>query len=117
MMSAVAERELVAWSALEQARRVRAGEISSEELTRLYLGRIERHDPGLVAFVQVLRRPALAAARQADAARAASRGELGPFHGVPIGIKDLNFVRGAFTRMGSRSLRWLLSPVDDRVVA
>lgn len=114
---AAAERELLRASALEQARLVRAREVSAEELTRLYLGRIARHDGALAAFVQVLGKSAVAQARRIDAMGPADRRAAGPFLGVPIGIKDLNFVRGAFTRMGSRSMRWLLSPVDDRVVA
>src|SRR5690606_18271946 len=61
---------------------------------------------------------AIATARRRDAAARARDDVRGaPFHGVPIGVKDLNFVRGAFTRMGSRAMRWCWSPVDDRVVA
>jgi amidase len=35
------------------------------------------------------------------------------FHGVPIGIKDLNLARGTFSRMGSRAYRYFYSPIDD----
>src|SRR5262249_26858834 len=65
------------------------------------------------AFVQVLDRAALREARERDR----SRSRRGPFHGVPIGIKDLNLVRFAFTRMGSRAHRFLWSPIDDVTVA
>src|SRR5262249_17741818 len=99
-------------SALEQARLVRDRRISSEELTRAYLARIERLNPTLNAFVQVTAAAALRAAREKD--EALLRGdEVPPFHGVPTAIKDLNLVRGAFTRFGSRAMKYFWSPFDD----
>jgi amidase len=102
-------------SALELADRLRRRELSTEELVRDCLARIERLDPTLHAFVDLFPRRALAAARRADAALA--RGGAPRFTGVPIGIKDVNFVRGAFTRAGSHAFRWMFSPLDDRTVA
>ncbi|MCC7381576.1 MAG: amidase [Deltaproteobacteria bacterium] len=111
-----ASADVLSRSALEQARLIRAREISSEELVRLYLGRIERHDGPLTSFVQVLGARALRAARKKDRGTMRAR-DLPPFHGVPVGVKDLNLVRGAFCRMGSRAFRWFWSPVDDKLVA
>jgi amidase len=66
--------------ALEQARLVREREVTPLELVEEYLGRIERLDPELNAYVTVC----------ADEARAAAQGPLGgPFAGVPMPIKDL----------------------------
>ena len=108
--------EVWAVPALELARRVRARTVSSEELTRYFLGRIARHNPRLSAFVTVLEARALRHARAMD--RAVAAGEpLAPFHGVPTAIKDLNLVRGTPTRMGSRAFRHFWSPIDDRVAA
>lgn len=104
--------DVLAATALDQAAMIRARAISSEELTRLYLGRIERINPGLQAFVTVFRRRALADAREKDR-RVRAGGTLPTFHGVPIGIKDLNLVRFAWTRMGSRATVPLFSPIDD----
>jgi amidase len=106
--------ELLAMSALEQARLIRERKLSSSELVRLYLGRIARHDPALGSFVQVVEEMALSTARKMDAMPPGSRG---PFHGVPTGIKDLNLARGTFTRMGSKAFRYLFSPVDDVTTA
>jgi amidase len=108
--------DVLAATALEQAGMIRARAISSEELARTYLDRIERLNPGLNAFVSVFRRGALADAREKDRLVRAG-GALPTFHGVPIGIKDLNFVRGAWTRMGSRATLPIFSPIDDRTTA
>jgi len=96
-------------TATEQARMIRAGEISSYQLVQLYLERIARANPALSAFVEVHGWRALRDARAKDRERAPR----GPFHGVPIGIKDLNMVRLAWTRFGSRGLG-VFSPLDDR---
>ena len=104
-------------SALEQARAIRERRVSSAELVQAYVQRVEARDPRLRAFVQFEPERALAEARQKDAA-AVRCGPLPPFHGVPIGIKDLNLVRGFGMQAGSRALRWLAwSPIDDKTAA
>lgn len=100
---------------LELAELIRRRAVSSEEVTRFYLDRIGRRNETLSAFVQVLEEDALRAARAHD--RASQRGDdeqRTPFRGVPIGIKDLNFVRGSFTRMGSESFQHFFSMFDCR---
>lgn len=105
-------KEALAATALEQAKLVRTKQVSSEELTRATLEQIDAANPTLHAFVTVFHRRALRAAKQKD--EAVRRGEPLPvFHGVPIGIKDLNYVRGARTGMGSRGSIPLPSPMDD----
>ncbi len=105
--------ELLNLSAREQAARIRDGSLTSQKLVDLYLSRILRHDPEVSAFVSLLADGARREAERADLARKRNQ-PLGPFHGVPTALKDLHFVRGTFTRMGSRSWRYLWSPVDDR---
>jgi amidase len=111
---AVNETDLLRKSALEQGQMIRSGLLSSEELTELYLRRIAEKDEELHAFVHVMADQARHAARKADRARAPDHC---PFYGVPIAIKDLNAVRGAFLRMGSRAFERFLAPADDRIVA
>jgi amidase len=110
----VNESEILRQSALQQGAMIRAGQLSSEELTALYLRRIEQFDDKIHAFVEVNVEEALRAARKADRARSPD-GAL--FYGVPTAIKDLNAVRGTFMRMGSRAFPRLLTPADDLVVA
>lgn len=104
--------DVFAATALEQAALIRSKAISSEELVRAYLERIERLDPKLNAFVTTFRRSALSDARAKDAALRRG-GDLPIFHGVPTAIKDLNMVRWSRTRMGSAGMIPLISPFDD----
>ena len=99
-------------SALELGSAIRRREISSVEAVRASLDRIRELDPLLGAFTDVRGRRALLDAHRCDSFRSDA-----PFHGVPIGVKDLNLVRGTFTRFGSRSYKWLVSPVDDAVAS
>ena len=81
------------------AGRIRAGEISSLELTDYYIDRIERLDGAINAVVVRDFERARAAARQADAQRAAGSA-LGPLHGVPMTIKESYDVEGLATTWG-----------------
>jgi amidase len=75
------------------------GETTSQELTELFLTRIERHDPTLNAFRIVLAERARAEAAQADARRRS--GDRRPLLGAPIAIKDDTDVAGEITTHGT----------------
>ena len=99
----------------ELGRSLNSGEISSVELTRHYLARIERLNPALNAFITVTAEHALAGAAAADARRAA--GERGPLLGIPIIHKDIFCTDGVRTTCGSRMLDNFVAPYDATVVA
>jgi amidase len=98
-------------TALEQAAGIRRGDLTAVELTEHYLRRSEDVDGAFVVLTPEL---AVEQARQADAAVAAgaARGDL---FGVVCPVKDLNFMVGANTRMGSAVFD-LTSYEDDYVV-
>lgn len=85
--------------AAAQARLIASGEVSSRELTELYLERIVRLQPLLNAWRVVDAADALAQADAADARRAA--GTAGPLNGVSVAIKDDTDVAGEVTARGS----------------
>jgi amidase len=97
-------------------RLLRTREVSARELVELHLTRIDRLDPALGSYVEVLGERAHDAAASADRATAA-RGELGPLHGVPVSIKDLHFLAGARLTMGTRSWEHVVAPIDEHNVA
>src|SRR3954471_19376809 len=83
----------------EQARLVRAGEVTSRELVEMSLERIERLEPKLNAFRAVLADAARADADAADARREA--GEHAPLLGVPVAVKDNVDMAGELTCHGT----------------
>jgi aspartyl-tRNA(Asn)/glutamyl-tRNA(Gln) amidotransferase subunit A len=99
----------------ELGRDLAAGKISSIELTRHFLSRIERLNPALNALITHTADLALAQAQAADARRAA--GERGPLLGIPLIHKDIFCTDGVRTSCGSRMLDNFIAPYDATVVA
>lgn len=97
------------------AGRLRDREISSVELTRLYLDRITGA-AGLNAFITVDEAVSLEQARQSDERRAAG-GALSPLDGIPVAHKDIFCTKGMLTSCGSRILDGFISPYDATVIA
>jgi len=87
-------------------------QVSSAELTRHYLDRIDAS--GHNAFLHVDRELSLGQAAAADARIAA--GTAGPLTGVPIAHKDIFVTRGWRTTAGSKMLDGYVSPFDATVV-
>jgi aspartyl-tRNA(Asn)/glutamyl-tRNA(Gln) amidotransferase subunit A len=85
----------------ELGRRLRAREISAEEVTSDCLARIEEHNPRLNAFITVMADQARRQARDADRELAAGR-DRGPLHGIPVSVKDLFDIEGVPTTAASR---------------
>lgn len=81
----------------EAAEAIASGDISSEQLVRDCLDRIETRDPEIHAWAFVDPELALDQARARDAAP----DRLGPLHGVPVGVKDIIETADMPTGMGS----------------
>jgi Asp-tRNA(Asn)/Glu-tRNA(Gln) amidotransferase A subunit family amidase len=79
---------------------VEARLVTSEDLTRMYLGRLKKYGPKLECVITLTEDLALEQARRADAEIAAGRYK-GPLHGVPWGAKDLLAVPGYKTTWGA----------------
>jgi aspartyl-tRNA(Asn)/glutamyl-tRNA(Gln) amidotransferase subunit A len=98
----------------ELAAGLKAGEFTSEELTRAFLERIKAHDGQLNSFITVTGELALEQARAADARIAA--GTAGPLTGVPIAHKDIFCTDGVRTSCASKMLDPFIAPYDATVV-
>ncbi len=118
----MADRSLTRLAAHEMAGRLRAGELSSRELTAAHLDEAEAGNAGLNAWLVIDHAGALAAADEADTRLAAARAAgpaavaaLPPLCGVPVGLKDLVTVRGGQCTAGSRILEGYIAPFDAHI--
>jgi aspartyl-tRNA(Asn)/glutamyl-tRNA(Gln) amidotransferase subunit A len=103
------------WSAIEAARQIRGGAISSSEYLDALLGHIGGIEPSVQAWAR------LSASAREDARRCddeASRGAwYGPLHGVPLAIKDNFDTAGLATEGGSAMLANRIPAKDAEAVA
>lgn len=82
---------------------LRGKKISPVDVTKAYLDRIARVDEKIRAYITVTADDALASAKNTES-EIASGNWRGPFHGVPIGLKDLLYTKGIRTTGGSKIL-------------
>lgn len=100
---------------LEAGALLRKRQVSSVELTRESLKRIERHQPRLNAFVTVTPERALEYARKMDEELARGRSR-GPLHGIPVAVKDVFCTKGVRTTCGSALFADFVPEHDAAVV-
>ena len=106
---------LVSLSAAALAQQMRAGTLTSVEVTRAYLDRIDAVDGVVHAYLHRNDEQALEVAREVDEARARGE-ELPPLAGVPVAIKDIACTVGQPTTAGSKMLEGWMSPYDATIV-
>jgi aspartyl-tRNA(Asn)/glutamyl-tRNA(Gln) amidotransferase subunit A len=107
----------IAWlSAVELGAAYRTGELSPVTVVQHLLERIERLNPDLNVFIHVDAEGALRQARKAEV-EISNGHDLGPLHGVPVGIKDIIDVAGLPTTCHSRVMAGNVPAEDAPVVA
>jgi aspartyl-tRNA(Asn)/glutamyl-tRNA(Gln) amidotransferase subunit A len=103
-------------TAAEHLRNLESGAVSSVELVRAYLDRIQSVDDRVGAFLRVDADRALRHAAEVDAKRA-KRQAVGRLAGLPIAVKDILCERGQTTTCASRMLENFRPPYDATVIA
>jgi len=98
----------------EAAEKLRSKAVSSVDLTKACLARIQAVDPKVQAFLTVTGDQALKAAQAADARLA--KGETGSLLGMPIAIKDNHCTEGVKTTCASKILYNFIPPYNATVV-
>ena len=107
--------ELAHLTAMELVAKIDSREVSSVELTRMYIERIERFDGNINAVVVRTFEHALEQARRADDALA--RGETsGPLHGLPMTIKESYAIADTRTTWGNEAFRDNVAAADGLAV-
>ena len=100
----------------EAARLIQKRELSPVELLQTLLRRIDQLEPRLDAWVTIDRESALDAAHRSE--EEIGRGQYrGPFHGIPVGVKDILYTEGLKTTSGSRIYADFVPEYDATAVA
>ncbi|HDZ41837.1 MAG TPA: amidase [Bacteroidetes bacterium] len=98
------EEEIAFLTVEELSQLIRNGDLSSVELTKIYLNRLKKYGDSLYCVVTITENLALEQAEKAD--REISQGNYkGPLHGIPYGVKDLLAVEGYKTSWGAMPYR------------
>ncbi len=106
--------ELYSYTAHEACDMLRKGEVSSVELTKAVLGRIDEVEDKVGGYITVTRDEALKNAEAADALIKEGKG--GELTGIPIAIKDNICTEGVLTTCASKMLCNFVSPYDATVI-
>jgi len=93
---------------------LKSGQVSSCELTRAALERIQKVEPGVKAIVTITEELALKQAKQAD--ERIARGDCSPLNGIPTLIKDVICTKGVRTTCSSKMLENFVPPYDATVM-
>ncbi len=107
--------EVAFFSATQLAELVRTKQVSSIDLTKMYLARLKRYGPKLLCVVTLTEDLALKQAAQADREIKAGKYR-GPLHGIPCGVKDLFATKGIKTTWGAEPYRDQMIDYDSTVV-
>ncbi len=99
----------------QMAAALAAKQISSVELTQLFLDRIHKLNPELNAYITLDEARTLEQAKLADARIA--KGDATPLTGIPLAQKDIFCAKGWRTTCGSRMLETFIAPYDAHVIS
>jgi amidase len=102
--------------AVELGKKIARGAVTSTDVTRMMLERIERLNGALKCYETVMADQALADAKKADREIKAKKSR-GALHGVPIGIKDLCDIEGIPTASGIPMFRSNIAKRTSTVAA
>ncbi|MFH1855002.1 MAG: Asp-tRNA(Asn)/Glu-tRNA(Gln) amidotransferase subunit GatA [bacterium] len=98
----------------EASEKLVKGELTSVDLTKSVLERIESVDDKVKSYINVFEEEALEEAKRSDERRKSGK-TIGELDGIPIALKDLICVRGYETTAGSNILKGFISPYDATV--
>ncbi|SHH66295.1 aspartyl/glutamyl-tRNA(Asn/Gln) amidotransferase subunit A [Caloranaerobacter azorensis DSM 13643] len=95
---------------------IRNREVSSEEIVRSFLSRIEKLEDKVGSFITLTKEKAIEDARKIDKKIKEDISNLSDLAGIPVGIKDNIVTEGIKTTCGSRILKNFIPPYDATVV-
>jgi len=95
---------------------IKSKQVSSVELTQMYLARLKKYSPKLLCVITLTEDLALEQAAVADREIRSGRYK-GPLHGIPYGAKDLFNTAGILTTWGAEPYQKQIPSYDATVIA
>ena len=99
----------------ELSEKLRRKELTSSELTEVFLKRIDAVEVKIKAYITIAKDDAVKQAKEADK-RLASGRDITPLTGVPISVKDIFCTQGMLTTCASKILNNFVPPYDATVI-
>ena len=109
-------KELVSKSVTELAAMIQSKEISPVEATQSQLDHADALNGTINSYISFRAEKAMEEAKKAETEIAGGNYK-GPFHGIPMAIKDNLYIANEVTTMGSKIHKDFVSPTDATVVA
>ncbi len=106
--------EITELTVYELSEKLKAKEVSCEDVTKAYLEQIERIDPLVKSYLTVTKDIAIKQAKKAQEKIDSNNWQ--PFTGVPLGIKDVLCTKGVRTTCASKMLENFVPPYDATVI-
>ena len=108
--------DILTLSANELSVQLRSGEISSVEVCKAYIERIDQFEKDVKAWTHFNKKLLLEKAVEADEHRIAGK-PLGPLHGIPVAVKDIFGTIDMPTECGSVIRKKMTASQDSEVVS
>jgi aspartyl-tRNA(Asn)/glutamyl-tRNA(Gln) amidotransferase subunit A len=106
--------DVLSLSARRIAELVSSGALSPVDVVEAYLGRAERLNPKINAFITIAEEHAMRSAEELE--RSLKKGFRGKLVGVPIAVKDVISTKGIETTCASKILKGYVPPYDATVI-
>jgi Asp-tRNA(Asn)/Glu-tRNA(Gln) amidotransferase A subunit family amidase len=103
------------WRIVDLAPLLKSRAVSSTDLTKMYLARMQKYSPKLLCLITATEELALQQAAAADKEIRAGHYR-GPLHGIPFGLKDLFDTKGILTTFGAEPYQTRVADKDATVV-
>src|SRR5580698_3492885 len=107
--------EVAFWPIVQLSQLLKTRQVTSTELTQMYLARLHKYNDKLNCVVTFLDDIALAQSKQADAEIASGKYK-GPLHGIPWGAKDIIAVKGVKLTWGSDAYKDRIADEDATII-
>ncbi len=107
--------EVAFWPVTRLSQLIKSKQVSSVDLTQMYLERLKRYDAQLQCVVSLTEELAIKQAKKADQEIASGKYR-GPLHGIPWGAKDLLAAKGYKTTWGAMPFKDQVIDLDATVV-